>query len=169
MPLSVLIEAGLRLLRLSLGWLVTLQIAGFKPNDDAMAGKIAAARPTTPSLFVWGAADQLVPAERSRQLMECFGGKTETFEHVGAHMVRRFHGLWLHLRYSSRVRSTLCCLPDGILIQAVLVCSCLSNLHAGSILHRRFQASACGSSGADAAGHTASRQSVSSVELNDVL
>jgi len=64
------------------------QIAGFLPNDQAMAGRIAAARPSLASLFVWGASDQLVPSERSVQLMDCFGNPKEAFEHPGAHMVR---------------------------------------------------------------------------------
>ena len=64
------------------------QIAGFMPNDQAMAGRISAARPSAASLFVWGATDQLVPSERSVQLMDSFGGPTEAFEHPGAHMVR---------------------------------------------------------------------------------
>ncbi len=58
------------------------------PNDQAMAGKITAARPPVASLFVWGASDQLVPSERSVQLMDCFGDLKESFEHPGAHMVR---------------------------------------------------------------------------------
>ena len=63
------------------------------PNDDSMASRIAAARPAVASLFVWGAGDQLVPRERSIQLMDCFDGSKEAFEHPGAHMVRlrRFH------------------------------------------------------------------------------
>ena len=64
-----------------------------------------------PSLFVWGAADQLVPSERSSQLMDCFSGPKEMFEHPGAHMVRL---------YCKRVRAaesgvcgaeTVCCMP----------------------------------------------------------
>ena len=56
--------------------------------DDTKAAALLAARPATPTLFVWGAADQLVPPERSAQLMATFAeGTARSYEHPGAHMV----------------------------------------------------------------------------------
>ena len=80
------------------------------PNDGVMAGKIADARPAVASLFVWGAADQLVPPERSVQLMHCFCGRTEHFEHPGAHMVR-CSAAAVVCRCSVVARRTLLCVP----------------------------------------------------------
>lgn len=67
-----------------------LQIAGFMPYDDGMSERIADAQCSVPSLFVWGTSDELVPAARSKQLSAAFdAAATQTYEHGGAHMVRR--------------------------------------------------------------------------------
>ena len=64
-------------------------IAGFLPRDAGYADALRRGRPVLPSLHVWGAADALVPEERSRSLMDCFQpGSAEVYQHPGAHMVR---------------------------------------------------------------------------------
>ena len=58
------------------------------PYDAAMSERIAEAQCAVPSLFVWGTADELVPAARSKQLAAAFdAAAVRTFEHKGAHMV----------------------------------------------------------------------------------
>lgn len=66
-----------------------LQIAGFMPYDDGMSERIAEAQCSTPAFFVWGTADELVPAPRSKQLAAAFNAASiQSYEHGGAHMVR---------------------------------------------------------------------------------
>ena len=63
-------------------------IAGFLPKDPAFADKVVSARPSTPSLFVYGTADGLVPPERSLELVHAFDPTIiTTYEHGGAHLV----------------------------------------------------------------------------------
>ena len=65
-------------------------IAGFLPRDASYADALRRGCPTLPSLHVVGAADALVPEERSAGLWGCFApGSVETYQHPGAHMVRR--------------------------------------------------------------------------------
>ncbi|PRW45017.1 Glucose-induced degradation 4 [Chlorella sorokiniana] len=63
-------------------------IAGFLPRDATYADALHRGRPCVPSLHVFGAADALVPEERSAGLWGCFApGSVETYQHPGAHMV----------------------------------------------------------------------------------
>lgn len=64
-------------------------VAGFLPRDAAYAAALRQGRPSLPSLHVHGAADALVPEDRSLALWECFvPGSARRFTHPGAHMVR---------------------------------------------------------------------------------
>ena len=102
-----------------------------------MAGRIAAARPATPSLFVWGAADQLVPPERSRQLMDCFDGPVESFEHPGAHMVRLLSGAHLVPYLTSPVgennQDRLFCADPAVSTRPAIVVVCFITVYAPSL------------------------------------
>ena len=63
-------------------------IAGFLPRDAEHAGVLETARPALRCLHVHGAADALVPHERSAALWECIDAPLRrTYEHGGAHMV----------------------------------------------------------------------------------
>lgn len=63
-------------------------IAGFLPRDASYAEALRRGHPAVPSLHVFGAADALVPEERSAGLWACFApGFVETYQHPGAHMV----------------------------------------------------------------------------------
>jgi len=65
---------------------------GFLPNDEAVAATLASARPQVPTLFIAGEGDRLVPPDRTRALMECFGGTTELLLHLGGHHVPSLKG-----------------------------------------------------------------------------
>lgn len=59
------------------------------PYDESMSGMIIEAESSVPTLFVWGASDEMVPSERSKQLAAAFDpAAIQTYEHAGAHMVR---------------------------------------------------------------------------------
>ncbi|KIY94360.1 hypothetical protein MNEG_13602 [Monoraphidium neglectum] len=63
-------------------------VAGFLPRDPTYSELLAAERVTTPSLFVVGEADALVPPERTLALMDTFDPQsTSLLRHAGAHMV----------------------------------------------------------------------------------
>jgi predicted esterase len=65
---------------------------GFLPRDEAVAAMLASSAPRVPTLFIAGEGDQLVPPERTRALMECFGGTTELLMHPGGHHVPSLKG-----------------------------------------------------------------------------
>jgi hypothetical protein len=68
-------------------------IAGFLPRDATYAAALRQGSPALPSLHVHGAADALVPEDRSRALWDCFApGSVRHYKHTGAHMVR----VWLN-------------------------------------------------------------------------
>lgn len=72
----------------------SVHIAGFLPRDASYAAALRQGRPTLPSLHVLGAADALVPEERTQALYDCWErGTVQTFTHPGAHMVRWWHVL----------------------------------------------------------------------------
>ena len=59
------------------------------PYDEAMRAGIVEGKCAVPSLFIWGTSDELVPAERSKQLSAAFDAAgLQSYEHAGAHMVR---------------------------------------------------------------------------------
>ena len=59
------------------------------PYDKSMSARILEGKCSIPSLFVWGTSDELVPAERSKQLAAAFDEPgLQSYEHAGAHMVR---------------------------------------------------------------------------------
>lgn len=63
-------------------------ISGFLPRDEAYASKIREAKTCVPSLFVLGTQDQLVPEQRTRDLVAAFDEtSTAVFVHPGAHLV----------------------------------------------------------------------------------
>eukprot|EP00798_Chlamydomonas_sp_ICE-L_P016257 gene16257-22433_t len=63
-------------------------VSGFLPRDEHMAGMIQTQRPSTPSLFVIGEADKLIPPERTKLLMDAFHPSCfMEYVHPGAHMV----------------------------------------------------------------------------------
>jgi predicted esterase len=62
-------------------------VGGFLPRDERVAAMLAEARPQTPTLFIAGEGDQLVPPDRTRALLECFSGPTELLLHPGGHHV----------------------------------------------------------------------------------
>ena len=71
-----------------------LQVSGFLPKDDAFAAALAAARVSTPSLFIHGEADQLVPLERCRELQQTFDAQScSLLTHAGGHFVPNCTGV----------------------------------------------------------------------------
>lgn len=71
---------------------VAILAGAFLPRDERWAGLLAASPARVPTLFVSGEGDQLVPPERTRALMECFGGSKELLLHPGAHYVPAMKG-----------------------------------------------------------------------------
>lgn len=71
---------------------VAILAGAFLPRDERWAGLLAASPPRVPTLFVSGEGDQLVPPERTRALMEYFGGSKELLLHPGAHYVPAMKG-----------------------------------------------------------------------------
>lgn len=67
-------------------------VGGFVPRDENVAALLSASPPRVPTLFISGEDDQLVPPERSRALMACFGGHTELLLHPGGHHVPSLKG-----------------------------------------------------------------------------
>lgn len=59
----------------------------FAPRDPAAAAALAAARLTTPTLFIAGDADALVPRARSEELAAAFAGDAAWLRHPGGHAV----------------------------------------------------------------------------------
>lgn len=65
-----------------------LQVSGFLPKDAAFADALATARVSTPSLFVHGEADELVPLERCLALQQTFDPQSYSMlTHPGGHFV----------------------------------------------------------------------------------
>lgn len=64
----------------------------FLPRDERWVGLLTASPPQVPTLFLSGEGDQLVPPERTRALMEHFGGSKELLLHPGAHYVPAMKG-----------------------------------------------------------------------------
>ncbi|KAG1662004.1 hypothetical protein FOA52_012175 [Chlamydomonas sp. UWO 241] len=62
-------------------------IAGFLPRDPSFCALVTAARPSVPTLFVYGTSDALVPPTRSQELIAAFDPSTSrVFQHAGAHL-----------------------------------------------------------------------------------
>lgn len=68
--------------------IVWLQVSGFLPRDPSYADILRHAKVSTPTLFIHGSADELVPLERAHELQATFAeGSTAMLEHPGAHFV----------------------------------------------------------------------------------
>jgi predicted esterase len=61
---------------------------GFLPRDDALAASVRCAAIDTPTLFVAGDADALIPPDRTEALAACFAeGAATWLRHPGGHAV----------------------------------------------------------------------------------
>lgn len=67
---------------------VRVQVSGFLPRDPSYADTLRQAQVSTPTLFIHGSTDELVPLERAYELQATFAeGTTAMLEHPGAHFV----------------------------------------------------------------------------------
>ena len=65
-----------------------VQVSGFLPWDARFADELAAARVATPSLFIHGEADALIPLERCEELRATFAPSAHVLlTHPGGHFV----------------------------------------------------------------------------------
>lgn len=65
-----------------------VQVSGFLPKDAASAAALTGARVSTPSLFIHGEADELVPLERCLELRQTFDPQScSLLTHPGGHLV----------------------------------------------------------------------------------
>jgi fermentation-respiration switch protein FrsA (DUF1100 family) len=65
-----------------------MQVSGFLPWDARFADALHAARVATPSLFIHGEADDLIPMERCVQLAATFDPSCHSLlRHRGGHFV----------------------------------------------------------------------------------
>lgn len=71
-------------------------VGGFFPRDEAVGQGVREGAPRLPTMFVGGAADQLVPLTRTRELMACWAEAEEGWitlhEHGGGHFVPTWKG-----------------------------------------------------------------------------
>ncbi|EWM25507.1 Serine hydrolase FSH [Nannochloropsis gaditana] len=71
-------------------------VGGFFPRDEAVGQGVKEGAPRLPTMFVGGAADQLVPLTRTRELMACWDeaekGWITLHEHGGGHFVPTWKG-----------------------------------------------------------------------------
>ena len=71
-----------------------LQVSGFLPKDASFGAALAAARVSTPSLFVHGEKDELVPLERCLELQRTFDPRScSLLTHPGGHFVPNCSGV----------------------------------------------------------------------------
>lgn len=65
-----------------------IQAGAFLPKDPKYADILSSCMVKTPTLFVFGEQDQLIPPERTQQLMDTFDSAfTQQYQHSGGHMV----------------------------------------------------------------------------------
>lgn len=65
-----------------------MQVSGFLPWDRRFADELTAARVATPSLFIHGEADDLIPMERCEELRATFDPAAHALlTHPGGHFV----------------------------------------------------------------------------------
>ncbi|BDA48958.1 Esterase OVCA2 [Coccomyxa sp. Obi] len=85
---AALFLAGLRNGSLPSAPRFAVLVSGFLPRDPSYADILRHGHVSTPTLFIHGSADELVPLERAHELQETFAeGATALLEHPGAHFV----------------------------------------------------------------------------------
>ncbi|GAX85192.1 hypothetical protein CEUSTIGMA_g12610.t1 [Chlamydomonas eustigma] len=86
-----------------------IMISGFLPRDPSFAELVQKARPSVPSMFVYGTADEMVPPERTQELIAAFDQEcSSVYKHAGAHLVPTCSGTFKQALTSFIDRFAVC-------------------------------------------------------------